>query len=204
MRRCGVEVADTLHITSWDADHCNACELAELLDLINPAKIECPGYEPYSDSARKCLETIEQYHFRRRLSNRRTEIRPITPEYMSSLAPAEDLAFRDTFYNPRWIDPNCANNNSTVKHFRAGSFNVLSLGDVEDHRISARLRRQRILKEQWDVMILAHHGADNGFTNKDFLARLRPKLAICSADYANQYDHPRQEIRDICLSMGSV
>ncbi|ANY77099.1 hypothetical protein BB934_01760 [Microvirga ossetica] len=202
MQRCGLDGADTLHITSWDTDHCNHCELEDLLNLIHPAKIECPGYEPYSESAKKSLKTIENYRISRRFSNRGTEIRAITPAYISSLSKAEELAFRDTFYNPKWIDLNCANNNSTVKHFRGGSFNVLSLGDVEDHRISARLRRGRILKEQTDVMILAHHGADNGFTNKDFIARLRPKLAICSADYANQYDHPRQEIRDLLFDYG--
>jgi hypothetical protein len=42
-------------------------------------------------------------------------------------------------YHPRWIDPYCPNNNSTVKLFREGSFNLLSLGDVESHNISAQL-----------------------------------------------------------------
>jgi hypothetical protein len=37
---------------------------------------------------------------------------------------------------------------------------------------------------------------DNGFTIKKFLACLEPSLAICSADYDDQYDHPRDEIRD--------
>ncbi len=46
-------------------------------------------------------------------------------------------------------------------------------------------------------MILAHHGADNGFTNKKFLERVEPKLAICSSNYANQYDHPTDEIRNL-------
>ena len=46
-------------------------------------------------------------------------------------------------------------------------------------------------------MILAHHGADNGFTTKKFLARLEPRLAICTSNYGNQYDHPRQDIRDM-------
>ena len=44
-----------------------------------------------------------------------------------------------------------------------------------------------MLQMETDVMILAHHGADNGFTNKPFLANLKPSLAICSADYCNQY-----------------
>ena len=51
-------------------------------------------------------------------------------------------------------------------------------------------------------MILAHHGADNGFTTKTFVRRLEPSIAICSADYANQYDHPRQEIRNLLHEEG--
>lgn len=85
-----------------------------------------------------------------------------------SLDLAEALAFRDTLYHPRWLDEQCANNNSTVKFFRRGSFNLLSLGDVECQNVSAYLRRCEHLKRETDLMILAHHGADNGFTNKPF------------------------------------
>jgi len=59
-----------------------------------------------------------------------------------------------------------------------------------------------ILTTETDVMILAHHGADNGFTTKKFLAHLEPSLAICSADYDNQYDHPREEIRELLHEQG--
>lgn len=45
-------------------------------------------------------------------------------------------------------------------------------------------------------MILAHHGADNGFTTSSFLKAVKPTVAIASADYANQFEHPKQEIRD--------
>jgi competence protein ComEC len=51
-------------------------------------------------------------------------------------------------------------------------------------------------------MILAHHGADNGFTTKNFIHHLNPSVAICSSHYANQYDHPRQEIRDLLYESG--
>jgi competence protein ComEC len=51
-------------------------------------------------------------------------------------------------------------------------------------------------------MVLAHHGADNGFTTKKFLTHLEPTLAICSADYDNQYDHPRDEIRELLHEQG--
>jgi competence protein ComEC len=202
MRRCGVEFADVLHITSWDADHCNRHELQELLDLIRPLRIECPGYDPYTDHGEGCLEIIAAYKDAQMKANRRPTIRHITPLYVAGLRKAGALAFEDTIYNPLHLDEDCANNNSTVQHFRKGSFNVLSLGDVESPNISARLRRSRVLKSETDVMILAHHGADNGFTTKGFLARLEPRLAICSSNYGNQYDHPREEIRELLHEQG--
>ncbi|UGY17979.1 hypothetical protein HAP48_0011410 [Bradyrhizobium septentrionale] len=202
MHRCGVETANTLHITSWDADHCNRHELQELLGLVRPLLIECPGYDPYTDHGEGCLEIIAAYRDAQLKANRTPTIRHLTPRYIAALQKAGDLAFKDTLYNPLRFDEDCANNNSTVKHFRQGSFNVLSLGDVESPNISARLRRSRILKSETDVMILAHHGADNGFTTKGFLARLEPRLAICSSNYANQYDHPRDEIRELLHEQG--
>jgi competence protein ComEC len=198
MAKCGVESADTLHITSWDSDHCNKFELMELLNLIQPMKIECPGYNPYKDRGHgeDCLQMIGEYRDRLRNTGRKPQIEHITPEHIRGLQPAERKAYRDTYYNPEHLTDN-ANDNSTVKHFRRGCFNVLSLGDVESPNIGSRLRRSPILRRETDVMILAHHGADNGFTTKKFLRHLEPSLAICSADYGNQYDHPRQEIKDL-------
>src|SRR5438132_11514245 len=49
MTACGVAAANSLHITSWDDDHCNSNELEELLELTLPVTIECPGYNPYTD-----------------------------------------------------------------------------------------------------------------------------------------------------------
>jgi competence protein ComEC len=155
------------------------------------------GYDPGTESASDYLELIRDYRDRQWRSNRPVELRHTTPKYISSLDPAMRLAFRNTFYGPLHIDPDCANNNSTLTQFRTGSFNVLSLGDVECQNISARLRRCRLLQLETDIMLLAHHGAANGFTNDKLLRALEPRLAICSADYDNQYDHPRQEVRNL-------
>jgi competence protein ComEC len=197
MSNCNVETIHCLHITSWDSDHCSLSELPALLKTLRPTKIECPGYEPSSDSGKACRRMIQTYKQQTRNSNRPIELRHITPEYIDSLEAAERLAFRSVFYNPRSLDASCANNNSTVKLFREGSFNLLSLGDVESHDISARLRRCTYLRREVDVMILAHHGADNGFTTKRFLAHLEPHLVICSSNYDNQYEHPSEDIRDL-------
>jgi competence protein ComEC len=197
MAICGVETAHGLHITSWDSDHCSSSELPVLLDTVRPAKIECPGYEPPSDSGRDCRRMIQEYQLRAHNSNRFVGLQYITPEYIDGLEVATNLGFKNVFYNPRWVDQKCTNNNSTVKLFREGSFNVLSLGDIESHDISARLRRDKYLGREVDVMILAHHGADNGFTNKRLLQHIEPQLAICSSNYDNQYEHPCEEIREL-------
>ena len=173
MALCGVETASTLHITGWDSDHCTPSELADLLVLTRPERIEYPGYQPHSDRAEECLAILEAYSERNQNSNRPAHLQAITPDYIGGLPESEALAFRDVLYHPRWIDDLCSNNNSAIKFFRRGSFNLLSLGDVESSDISARLRRDKYLSRETDVMILAHHGGDNGFTNKSFLERVR-------------------------------
>jgi competence protein ComEC len=197
MKRCVVTAADTLHITSWDADHCAASELEELLDLTSPRRIEIPGYDPHCDHAENAAAIIEAFRKKKQTSNRVVTVEAITPESIDGYQTADKLAFDNIFYHPRWIDETCNNNNSTVKFFRRGSFDVLSLGDVESPDIAARLRRSKILRLETDVMILAHHGADNGFTTKKFLRHIEPQLAICSSDYDNKHEHPDQVIRDL-------
>lgn len=203
MENCGVDSADVLHITSWDSDHCNKYELQELLNLIRPQRIECPGYDPVQDygHGEDCLTIIAEYRDRRRNTAFVPVVCHITPAYIDGLDPASALAFSNMFYNPYHIADN-ANDNSTVKLFRKGSFNVLSLGDVESPLIGARLRRSRILRNETDVMILAHHGADNGFTTKKFLTHVDPTVAVCSSNYDNMYDHPRDDIRELLHEQG--
>lgn len=196
LKVCGKNSIDTLHITSWDNDHCSKSSLDWILEHLKPKKIEYPGYKPHTDNGKACLAAIKSY--KDKLANKGSSItiQSIDPPYIDSLNHAEDLGYKDIFYHPKQLYDS-SNDNSTIKFFRRGSFNVLSLGDVEHQNISAMLRRCRTLCREIDVMILAHHGADNGFTTKRFLEAVRPHAAICSSNYANQYDHPDYGIRKI-------
>ena len=194
---CNAEGVSNIHITSWDMDHCSPSQLEELLTEFSPKKIEYPGYEPHTDTGKESLKIILAYEKKGKETKKDRNIISITPEYISSLDKSEHYGYRDTLYHPKYIDKESSNNNSTVKHFRSGSFNVLSLGDVECNNIAAGLRRLRTINEETDVMILAHHGASNGFTTSTFIKTVRPTVAIASADYANQFMHPKQEIRDL-------
>lgn len=196
MKLCETDRIHVLHITSWDQDHCSPSQLEAILTRFSPRKIEYPGYEPHTQSGTDSLAIIKAYE--KESSNvKNIKLIQMTPEYINSLDVAESYGYRDTLHHPKFIDGKSSNNNSTVKHFRSGSFNVLSLGDVESPNIASGLRRQRVIKNEVDVMILAHHGADNGFTTSSFIRTVRPTVAIASADYANQFSHPKQNIRDL-------
>lgn len=191
---CQAEGIHTLHITSWDQDHCSPSQLDKILSEFGPKKIEYPGYAPHTDSGKDSLKLISAYNSKGKGSK---TVVSVTPEYISSLDKAENYGYRDTLHHPKYLDDESSNNNSTVKHFRSGSFNVLSLGDVECNNIASGIRRQRTINQETDVLILAHHGADNGFTTSSFIKTVKPTVAIASADYANQFKHPKQEIRDL-------
>lgn len=184
---------DTLHITSWDQDHCSFSQLEEILEKYKPKKIEYPGYKPHTETGIKSLAVIKEYK-----KSIRTEIKiqSITPKYIDSLDRASNYGYTDIIYGPKKLVQN-ANDNSTIKHFRRGSFNVLSLGDVENHMISAALSHKSTIQKEVDVMILAHHGADNGFTTSNFLKKSKPQVAIATSNYDNQFSHPKNEIRDL-------
>lgn len=191
---CNKSSIDTLHITSWDQDHCSPAQLEEIISKYSPTRIEYPGYEPHTDSGKTSLAIIKAAKTANKIP---AKIVRVDPEYISSLDKAKDYGYKDIIYHPKLIESDNSNNNSTVKQLRTGSFNVLSLGDVESENIAASLRRMRTINREVDVMILAHHGADNGFTTSSFLKTVRPTVAIATADYANQFEHPKQEIRDL-------
>lgn len=194
MVECGTDRAASLDITSWDEDHCSAAELPDLLTMIRPQRIETPGYAPHTDNGREARQIIAAYKARQ---NQTIVVQDITPEYIATLKTGSAIAFERITYHPKYLDETCSNNNSTVTLYREGSFNVLSLGDVENPQLSARFRRDMWITSETDVMILAHHGADNGFTNEKFLKRVAPHLAICTSDYDNRHEHPRDEIRQM-------
>lgn len=180
-----------LHITSWDQDHCDYDELSLILKYLKPWKIEYPGYAPHTDNAIKCKRLIEAYQgYTERIS----------PDYINSLSPGEEKKYNNILYNPIYISDN-SNDNSVVQLFRQGRFSLLSLGDCEDPAIARRLINSRMVNET-DVLILAHHGADNGFTTRELIDAIQPKIAICSSNYDNQFEHPAQFIRDLLYYSG--
>lgn len=197
LEQAGKTKIDTLHITSWDNDHCSPNELKDILNNLQPNRIQYPGYEPHTDSGKTCMSYIKQYEKYFIDKPKNVNVDSVTPEYLNGLESANNgLGYSNIIYHPRKIYED-SNNNSTVKFFRSGSFTLLSLGDVEKEEIATKISGGTIIKTQVDVMILAHHGADNGFTTDKFLKAIKPRIAICSSNYDNQFSHPKQVIRDL-------
>lgn len=196
LKACGKTSPDTIHITSWDNDHCSDSELEFLLKQHPPGRIEYPGYEPVSNCAKASLKLIQEYKRTQAKSAREVKIQRVDPEFVDSLKVGVELEYENIYFHPRQVYED-ANDNSTVKFFRRGVFNVLSLGDVMHPNIGSMLRRSSTLKRETDVMILAHHGADNGFTTKKLLEDINPRVAVCTSNWGNQYEHPRQSIRSL-------
>ncbi len=198
LKACGKSHIDVLHITSWDEDHCYLKELELILSFFKPNRVEYPGYAPHTDNGKQGLAAIQRYQSSQSIGGNGKPVKAIsvTPDYIDSLEKAEELRYRNTFCWPKNIDTSTSNDNSTVKIFREGSFNLASLGDVESANLGAYLRRLSVFDREVDVMILAHHGADCDTNSLKFFEQTRPKIAICSSNYDNEYDHPRQEVRD--------
>lgn len=200
--KCGKTVIDVLHITGWDQDHCAIADLEEILLSYTPSKIEYPGYPPHSDTAKQCLKIIQNYQTTNSNKRRLVKCIAINPGYINGLKSAEDLGYRDIFYHPRTLFDGESNNNSTIKLFRQGCFNVASLGDVEDANIGAYLRRCKIFKREVDVLLLAHHGADCPTNSKAFFETVEPKIVICGSQFGNQFEHPKTEVRQRLFDLG--
>jgi competence protein ComEC len=192
---CGKSAIDVLHITGWDQDHCAVADLEEILSRYKPAKIEYPGYLPHTDTAKDCLRMIQNYKTAKAQKGQSIRCVRIDPDYIKGLNTAEDMAYKDILYHPRRLFNEDSNNNSTVKVFREGCFNVASLGDVEDATIGSYLRSCKIFKREVDVLLLAHHGADCHTNSKSFFETIQPRIAICGSQFDNQFEHPKPEVR---------
>jgi len=189
LEACGKTSIDTLHITSWDDDHCEAIALEWILTNLMPAMIEMPGYMHDSQNAAECKRLIRAYKTKRASAGKKAGVIAVTPEYIAGLEKITGLGYRDIVYHPKKLYMG-SNDNSTVKLFRTGCFNVLSMGDVEHRDIGAFLKKCKHLCREVDVLLLPHHGGQVDFMTKDFLDELNPSIAVCTANASNQHSHP--------------
>ncbi len=166
---------DILHITGWDKDHCDFNELQDVLTYLKPANIEIPGYAPNTPNGTKSKRLIENY-----IQENSVDYLHFSKEGLSHLHDSKPWEYSSVCWRKDMY--NNSNNDSSIQLFRSGCFNVLSLGDVESKEIADGLLYSDIIRNEVDILILPHHGANNGFIDNDFLKMVKPKVAIAMCD----------------------
>ena len=78
MNHCEVSSANALHITSWDADHCLASELPDLLTLARPLTLNC-RVTPVHGQRKEVTPNIAEIRRDRSGDNRTKSYRPLHP-----------------------------------------------------------------------------------------------------------------------------
>jgi competence protein ComEC len=108
---------------------------------------------------------------------------------LTMLAPIEPLFTRDQIKT----GGNLPNANSIVMRLDYGDFSMLLPGDAEEQTEHRMLTKDINLKVK--ILKVAHHGSKYA-TSQDFLARVKPEVAIISCGEWNRYGHPSQVVLD--------
>jgi competence protein ComEC len=94
---------------------------------------------------------------------------------------------------PALVAPTAKNNDSLVIRLHYGHPTLLLPGDAEKAAERAILGENSEEDLEADVLKVGHHGSKNS-TMPDFLAAVRPRVAIISAGEDNSYGHPSPEL----------
>jgi competence protein ComEC len=105
------------------------------------------------------------------------------------LAPTEPLFTEDQVKT----GGNLPNANSLVLRLEYGDFSMLLTGDAEEQTEHRLLTKDSNLTAT--VLKIAHHGSKYA-TTQDFVARVKPSVAIISCGEWNRYGHPAQAVLD--------
>lgn len=105
------------------------------------------------------------------------------------LAPTEPLFTKDQVKT----GGNLPNANSLVLRLEYGDFSMLLTGDAEEQTEHRLLTKDTNLTAT--VLKVAHHGSKYA-TAQDFVARVKPAVAIVSCGEWNRYGHPAQVVLD--------
>ena len=97
--------------------------------------------------------------------------------------------------------PALGNESSCVLLVDAGGQRLLLPGDI-DALIESRLLRENPELNAVDVLLVPHHGS-SGSSSPAFVDTLRPQLALVSAGHRNRFEHPRADVIQRYVEIGS-
>lgn len=102
---------------------------------------------------------------------------------------------------PAEIGPSPKNNDSLVLRLKYGDRSMMLPGDAEKQAESSMLSDNGEAALRADVLKVGHHGSKNS-TTMEFLAAVRPRVAVISAGEDNPYGHPNPELLERLTTAG--
>jgi competence protein ComEC len=94
---------------------------------------------------------------------------------------------------PEVVGPGPKNNDSLVLRLKYGNLSMMLPGDAEKQAEKKILAENNEDVLRADVLKVGHHGSKNS-TTAEFLAAVRPRVAVISAGEENPYGHPSPEL----------
>lgn len=95
--------------------------------------------------------------------------------------------------SPQAVGTSAKNNDSLVLHLEYGERGMMLPGDAEKQAESTIVSDNDETALRADVLKVGHHGSKNS-TTPEFLAAVRPRVAVISAGEDNPYGHPNPEL----------
>lgn len=185
LARLGVERLDTLALTHADADHIGGA--ADVLNALPVSAI----WTAANDHAHPLLSVIEMAAHRAGAMIER-------PSHGQFLDWHPAITLQALFASPEVARGD--NNQSMVLHVRYGEADILLTGDIERPAEQDLVARTTGLDA--DVLKVAHHGAGTS-SSHEFLAAVKPQVAIISAGLGNAFNHPRDDVLRRLRGMGA-
>lgn len=175
---------DIVVLTHPDADHVGG--LPAVLDRYAVAAVVAPEVEHHTPDAQAWRAAVEVEAAAGALvfeavAGMRIGLDPEAGVVADVLWPPRD----------RPPPPEAVNDHSVVLRLVHGRTTILLTGDIEAE-VEARLVREGAPLAA-DVLKVAHHGSETS-TTPDFLAAVRPSLAVISAGADNRFGHPTASV----------
>ncbi len=176
LRRKGVNRLDMVILTHPHSDHVGG--LPEVLKAFKVESVLDAGIPHTSSYYKNFLKLIEENKIKYKVA-RIGDILDFQDGVKSSIyAPSEPLLEGTN---------SDLNNNSIVMRLTYGEFSILLTGDMEREGEERLLKRGVYLKS--NILKAGHHGS-NTSSSRDFLARVKPKVAVISVGVDNKFGHP--------------